>query len=266
MELYIQYPLVLVCFAAIDVESLGKDLMNPRIFVSSFAIAILLFTTIARAESVLFGDLFISGYNNWVDTYSGTPISGNPPKWRVNLYNNTLMEISDDRAGDGSTNTGDFTPYVLIQDGYTSPSDYTVDARMYTSDDDGFGVVFGCRVNFSNEGLSTANSRAPSGMSIQKVVDGVWTELYRDDQGDVPFVYSLDQPFDVFVRAHGNTLRVEVIKDPDGAAIKHYYSLVVDGTDPHLTGSVAFTNWGSGNINNSPKWSALCGRSLRQLG
>ncbi len=49
--------------------------------------------------------------------------------------------------------------------------------------------------------------------------------------------------FDLIVRAVGNTLAIQVV-DHLGNIIDDY-PLIVDATDPLLTGTVGFTSWGN---------------------
>lgn len=91
---------------------------------------------------VLVGDPFITSYENWVD-----PVPERGGNWRINLGNDTIMETSDLIPGGNNppaaTNNGSFVPSLLVQDGFTTPDTYDLSARMFSSDDDGFGLVFG---------------------------------------------------------------------------------------------------------------------------
>jgi hypothetical protein len=113
------------------------------------------------------------------------------------------------------------------------------------------------RINFTNEGLGTGGiARAPRGMSVQKVQNGVWSELFRDNQDAPQFLYTpgaagstpntADFPaFDLSVKAVGNTLRVQVT-DQMGNVIN--YAPIVDSNNPLLTGTVGFATWGTENV------------------
>ena len=66
-------------------------------------------------------------------------------------------------------------------------SNYELRTRIGASDDDGVGVLLRVqndntfyRVNFTSQVTGAGATRAPQGMSVQKVQGGVWTELYRE--------------------------------------------------------------------------------------
>ena len=73
---------------------------------------------------------------------------------------------------------------------------------MGAVDDDGLGVIVRAqddnnfyRINFTRQAMLPANTagndweRAPQGLSIQKVLNGVWSEIFRDNQTTPLFVY-----------------------------------------------------------------------------
>jgi hypothetical protein len=158
-------------------------------------------------------------------------------------------------------------PAVVVDDpGATNLSDYQMRVRMGAVDNDGIGLLVRVqdddnfyRIHFANETMTATNAweRAPQGLSVQKVRNGVWTELFRDDQlGPPMFIYNdsgaaADTPgnglpvFDVDVTMIGNQMYVTVIADPDGAATVISYPVIIDAVDPLLTGSVGFTKWGN---------------------
>jgi hypothetical protein len=66
---------------------------------------------------------------------------------------------------------------------------------MGSADNDVYGVLVRVqddnnfyRVSFHNDAAAIGTTRPPRGMSVQKVRNGVWTELYRDDQANIPFL------------------------------------------------------------------------------
>ena len=162
-------------------------------------------------------------------------------------------------------NTDFIGPAVVVNEpGSAAFSDYEMQVRIGAADNDGVGVLVRVqdddsfyRVNFASEGLGTGGAaRAPRGLSVQKVVDGVWTELFRDDQDNPLFVYNVNAPgtnpdidmwvsFDLSVKAVGNTLAVQVI-DQLGNVID--YPLIVDTDNPLLTGTVGLATWGTENV------------------
>src|SRR5688572_25483487 len=150
---------------------------------------------------------------------------------------------------------------VVNQPGSSAFSDYEMRTRLGTTDNDGLGVLLRVqddnnfyRITFTNENTGVAGTRAPQGMSVQKVRNGIWSELYRDDTAPL-FVYtpgtagtnpSSGLPmFDLSARMVGNTLAIEVI-DSFGSVIT--YPLITDATDPLLTGSVGLHTWGTENV------------------
>ena len=148
---------------------------------------------------------------------------------------------------------------VVDEPGSGAFSDYEMKVRMKNGDDDGIGLLLRVqdddtfyRVNFALQAIDAGVQRAPQGLSIQKCKDGVWSELFRDDQLAPEFLFTNKTaeheavPFDVIVRAVGNQLFVQVIDDPDGAHVVHTYPIITDAADPILTGTVGFTNWGNG--------------------
>src|SRR4029453_8593536 len=106
----------------------------------------------------------------------------------------------------------------------------------------------------TNENTGAAGTRAPRGMSVQKVRNGVWTELYRDDAlplfvytpGPVGLNPATGLPmFDLTVRVVGDSLAIEVI---DAFANVIAYPLITDAADPLLTGTVGLHTWGTDNV------------------
>jgi hypothetical protein len=136
--------------------------------------------------------------------------------------------------------------------------------RVGATDNDGLGVLVRAqddnnfyRINFTNEGLGTGGiTRAPRGLSVQKVRNGVWSELFRDNQDSPTFVYTPGAAgstpdtagfpaFDLSVKAVGNTLRIQVT-DQMGNVVN--YAPIVDNSNPLLTGTVGFATWGTENV------------------
>src|SRR5690606_15917570 len=140
-------------------------------------------------------------------------------------------------------------------------------------DNDGYGVLVRVqdddnfyRVTFHNDAAAIGTGRPPRGMSIQKVRNGGWSELYRDDQGNIPFLPPVStassghlvnpEPtlnpvtglpeemtmFNVVVSAVGSSLKVTVVED-DGTVTD--YGWIQDQENPILTGTVGLHNWGS---------------------
>jgi hypothetical protein len=165
---------------------------------------------------------------------------------------------------------------VVDEDGNADWTDYDMMVRIAARDDEGPGVLVRVqdddtfyRVNFATQGGSA--SRPGKGMSIQKCKDGVWSELFSEND-DPQFLYTQDGlgdgteiPFDLKVRVIGDTITVQVINDPDGAATVINYDPVVDDTDPILSGSVGLTNWGAGDLNEGLVYSPYGGQAGASL-
>jgi hypothetical protein len=154
-------------------------------------------------------------------------------------------------------------PSVVVDEaGATSMSNYDMRVRLGAADNDGYGVLVRVqnddnfyRVNFANEAMGVDSIRAPRGLSVQKVRNGVWSEIYRDDQTTPLFVPPVAAAgtnpgsgsfasFDVSVGVVGNSMKIQV-RDQGGNVIN--YPLITDSNDPILTGSVGLTNWGTEN-------------------
>jgi hypothetical protein len=161
-------------------------------------------------------------------------------------------------------NTDFIGPAVVVDEsGSAAFSDYEMKVRIGAADNDGVGVLVRVagdnnfyRINFTNEGLGAGGvTRAPRGLSVQKVRNGVWSELFRDDQVNPLFVYTPATAgtnpssgsfpmFDLSVKAIGDTLDISVI---DHLGNVFDYPLIVDASDPLLSGTVGFATWGTDN-------------------
>ncbi|MCO6046184.1 hypothetical protein NG895_19980 [Aeoliella sp. ICT_H6.2] len=189
--------------------------------------------------------------------------------FRQDFRNGTIQDDTNgyEWATVSAPNVDFIGPGVVVDEaGATSWTDYRMSARLQNGDNDGIGVLVRVadddsfyRINFATESMGTTEQRAPRGMSIQKNDNGVWSEVYRDDQDDPKFLFSDSVPFDVSVTAIGNAIKVDVINDPDGVATPISYAPVVDSSSPILSGSVGFTNWGSGSQGNGVTFSSYGG-------
>jgi hypothetical protein len=141
-------------------------------------------------------------------------------------------------------------------------TNYQMQVRMGAADNDAMGVLVRVqdddnfyRIMFANEATGAAGTRAPRGMSVHKFRNGTWTELYRDDSNPlfVPDVAAAGTTpaspgfpmFDLTVGAVGNALKIEV-KNQAGNIIT--YPLIVDNSDPILSGSVGLHTWGTEDV------------------
>ena len=152
-------------------------------------------------------------------------------------------------------------PAVAVnQPGSASFTNYQMQVRMGAADNDGMGVLVRVqddnnfyRITFTNDITGPGPTRAPRGMSVQKVRNGVWSELYRDDGSSPLFVPDVATPgttpaspgfpmFDLTVGAVGNALQIQV-RNQAGQVIR--YPVIIDNSDPILSGTVGFHTWGN---------------------
>ncbi|WP_425396042.1 PEP-CTERM sorting domain-containing protein [Aeoliella sp.] len=203
--------------------------------------ACLLLPASMTSGQVLVDDPFVTGFGGWTDTFSGTPFAGGQPTWGVLLSGpNVLSESSDGRAADGTTTggvaDGMYTPYLLVDSSTVTPSQYDLSASIGTYDNDGYGLVFGYQDNdnYFRAGLrEQAGSSVgfPEGVSVQKVVNGVITQLGSDTAALPTVDGSLDN---VQVSVNGGNWSVSV----DGGQ-------VLSGFDADLSpGNYGVMSWG----------------------
>ncbi|MCC6126993.1 MAG: PEP-CTERM sorting domain-containing protein [Pirellulales bacterium] len=187
-----------------------------------------------------------------------TAAAGMRGNFRLDFRNGTIQDDTNGFLNATATTPNiDFIgPSVIVDDTNSGAwADYEVKVRMGTADNDGIGLLVRAstdlsgnatafyRINFDNEVIGTGTTRNPRGMSIQKYAGGVWSELFRDDQTTpVYFVYTPGTPFDVKATVQGTAIAVQVTQ---GVNV-YNYPIVYDITNPILTGSVGFTNWGCG--------------------
>lgn len=154
-------------------------------------------------------------------------------------------------------------PAVAVNEsGSANFSNYQMQVRMGAADNDGMGVLVRVqddnnfyRITFTNDATGPGSTRAPRGMSVHKVRNGVWSELYRDDSNPlfVPAVATAGTTpaspgfpmFDLSVGVVGNQLKVQVRKQAGDTIV---YPLITDGSDPILTGTVGFHTWGNEDV------------------
>ena len=193
----------------------------------------------AAATTIYVEDPFVNGFGSWTDTFSGTPQAGAPPNWGVLLnFDQQLSESSDGRAGDGATNAGDYTPFLMVNTADVTPSSYDLAATLATVDNDGLGVVFGYqdndnyfRVGFREQ--SSGSLGFSVGTSVQKVVGGVITQLAWDNTATPPIDGT---PFNVNVFVNGP-------RGNDWAVVVNN-TLVLSGNDADLQpGNYGVLSW-----------------------
>ncbi len=228
--------------------------------------------TVNQGATTLFSQTFAARPTAWrqLTMTNGAGISGNTVGTTKEVLGNFGLDVNDGwilQHSNGflnatSANTDFIGPGIVIDSpGSAAFSDYEMKLRLGTTDNDGIGVLFRVqddnnfyRITFTNENTGALGTRAPRGMSMQKVQDGIWSELYRDD-GNPLFVYtpgavgqtpSTGLPmFDLTVRAVGNSFGIEVI---DFSGNVFTYPLITDMVDPLLTGTVGLHTWGTDNV------------------
>jgi autotransporter-associated beta strand protein len=153
-------------------------------------------------------------------------------------------------------NTDFIGPAIAVDSpGATALGDYEMRVRLGTNDNDGQGVLVRVqddnnfyRINFTNQAQGAGETRPAAGLSVQKVRNGVWSELFHDDQSAPLFVpdfgpgtpSSGTPTYDLSVRVQGDQIMVRVTTD----SAVYDYPVITDAVDPLLTGSVGFTQWG----------------------
>jgi hypothetical protein len=213
----------------------------------------LLPSSLATAQ-VLVENPFITSYQGWVD-----PVPARGGNWRISLINPTIMETANTTpAGSNpppAQDNGSYFPMLLVQDNYVTPSAYNLNARMYTSDDDLFGLVFGYQNpdNYFRVGMrfqTPGNLGGTSGLSVQKVVNGVVTQISPNGTGPgAPVItdtmFNNHEPIDVRVAVNG--MNYEVFFNNTS---------VVSGTDPNLApGKIGVQSWAQRNaVAANPHW------------
>ncbi len=234
------------------------DMMTPKRSVSGLftpavlAVVLALHSATASQAQTLVGNPFITSYQGWID-----PIPQRGGNWRLSLHNPTMMETANTTPAPGQqagtpSDTGNYAPMILIQEGFTTPANYDLNARMYTSDDDLWGLVFGYqdpdnyyRVGFRSQ--APGNLGGTSGVSVQKVSGGVVTQIIPPGDGTAytafPTFATSDNrtPVDVKVSVAGTSYNILVAGENGGAAI-------VTGNDPGLAaGKIGIQSWAQRN-------------------
>jgi hypothetical protein len=142
--------------------------------------------------------------------------------------------------------------------GATSLTDYEMKVRLGMSDNDGIGVLVRVlddnnfyRINFTAETLGAGVTTRPShGLSVQKVRNGVWSQLLVDtsyvmavgvDSAQTTPLTGLPM-HDLSVKVIGDTIKIQLI---DNLGVLHDYPLITDSSNPIPSGSVGLATWGS---------------------
>lgn len=178
------------------------------------------------------------------------PTTGNAgvPIWSLALGQNgafgTLHENSDSFGGNDAEGQVDFVAPSLVA-GDVNWSNYVVTARIIPADDDGHGMLLRYKdeKNFYRVALRSQSSGtgARKGVSVQKVVDGVWEEVFHEDAPKFDPV--ANTAYDITAVMVGTRLQLQVIGNPTGAAQTFSYGpFDITGTTVP-TGKIGFFSW-----------------------
>ena len=160
----------------------------------------------------------------------------------------TLNESSNGNL-DGTDISGnthiDFSAPTFVA-GNASWKDYEFTARITPRDNDGHGVIVRYqdpdnfyRIALASQDDSTGNPW--KGVSGQKKVDGVWSEIFHDPAS---FVSPDDVPYDITTTVTGNRLEVVVIGDPEGGAERHSFGPFDIAGATVDSGKIGIFSWG----------------------
>jgi len=178
----------------------------------------------------LVGNAFVTGYDGWTDALVPPPQSAAYPNWGVLLTDSKCLSESsdgyfdrDDTPNPGDNGSGNCKSFNLVNTATTpentvgNPAGYHLKANLSTWDNDGFGLVFGYvdesnyfRVAFRQQ--ADGNLGYPVGVSVQKVVSGVVTQLATNTTAFIPAVNNT--AFDVDVAVTGANWAVSVNGNP----------------------------------------------------
>ncbi len=173
--------------------------------------------------------------------------------WGENGLYRSLNESSNGNLAatdiDGNDHI-DFSAPTLVA-GDENWTDYLYTARIIPSDNDGHGVVFRFKDpdNFYRIALSSqgdGGGRPWQGVSVQKKVNGVWSEIYHQDPTVDPdaFIPPDDVPYDILVTISENRLEFVITGDPEGTAVTHFYGPFNITGDTVDSGKIGVFSWG----------------------
>lgn len=201
-----------------------------------------------------------NGLTNWTSVVppranGSTTLSGGlaRPFWSLPAGENgpfgTLVESSDSLGGNDAAGQIDFTAPTLVT-GDESWTNYTIAVRIIPSDDDGEGILIRYKneTNFYRIALRSQSSATgiPVGLSIQKNVNRVYTEIYRDNP--VKYKPVSGVPYDLVASISNNTLQVLVVSDPDGAAQKFSYGPFNISGSTVNNGKIGLFSWAMSQV------------------
>lgn len=163
--------------------------------------------------------------DGWENPYSGhSTLVGN---WRISAHGAILEngDVNVRPTGTVENPRADADAPMLIAPAPETPN-YLLEAVLQSFDDDGIGLIYDyvdpdnyARVLFYNQ--PTGNTIMPQGVNVSRKIDGVWFDLFVEDQ---TFIYRPAYPFEVRLAVDNGS----------------YHLWVEDGEDPSIGGT---WNW-----------------------
>lgn len=223
-----------------------------------------LYTETFNARPIAWRQLVMTNQTGTLNT-GNTTTKADLGNFGRSINNPWIHQVSNGFQNATVNNTDFIGPAVVVNEaGATSLTDYEMKVRIGAVDNDGLGVLVRVaddnnfyRITFANEATGAGVTRAPRGMSVQKNLNGVWSELFRETTGSELFIYTANtvspnnpstvgfNMFDLSVKAVGNTLTIQVV---DHLGNTFNYPVITDSTNPILAGSVGLTTWGTENV------------------
>ncbi|HNQ87880.1 MAG TPA: metallophosphoesterase [Verrucomicrobiota bacterium] len=155
-----------------------------------------------------------------------------------------LVENSDCYGGNDTAGQVDFTGPTLVA-GDVAWKDYVVHARVLPRDDDAHGILlrYANLTNFYRVALRSQSSAMgpPRGLSVQKCINGVYGEVYRESA--VRYDPVAGVPYDLVVAIRDQTLDVHVVADPDGVAASFAHGPMTVTGPAVEAGKVGLFSW-----------------------
>jgi hypothetical protein len=230
--------------------------------------------SVAQGANTLYSESFAARPHQWrqlvMTNATGTVNTGNTASrgelgnFGIAVSDPWIHQVSNGFVNATANNTDFIGPAIVVNEpGSANFSDYEMKVRIGATDNDGLGVLVRAqddnnfyRINFTNEAIGAGTTRAPRGLSVQKVLNGTWSELFRDNQDTPLFVFTPGTAganpdtasfpmFDLSVIAVSNTLDIQVT---DHLGNVFDYPLIVDNNNPLLTGTVGLATWGTENV------------------
>jgi hypothetical protein len=228
--------------------------------------------SVTQGTNTLYSESFAARPVQWrqlvMTNSTGTVNTGNTASkddlgnFGIALSDPWIQQVSNgfENATTSAANVDFIGPAVVVNEpGSAAFSDYEMKVRLGAPDNDGIGVLVRVqddnnfyRVTFHSDPADISTTRPPIGLSVQKVRNGAWSQLFQD--GTFPMTRAeLDGAltpdtgltmYDLSVRMVGNTMKIQVV---DNLGVLHDYPLITDADDPILAGTVGLHTWGNTN-------------------